>query len=128
MNASTATVPQARRAEISRLRAFVLAAVVLAMRAPDSLTLAQSWAEDFFASQNGHALPQLFSRFVGSLDTLRRLVAWFGPAYSAAYVPAIYTCATIHWDGISCEPVESAACCLISIRTLMPRLSMKAAA
>lgn len=80
------------------LLAFSVAAVVLALRAPDALTLPQFWAEDgakFFVQQYGHALPPLFQPVAGYLHATARLVAWFASLFPSVHAPLIYNLATI---------------------------------
>lgn len=80
------------------LLAFCLAAAVLALRAPDALTLPQFWAEDglvFFVSQYGQAWPALLEPCAGYLHLLTRLVAWFATLFSNVHAPLIYNLAAI---------------------------------
>ncbi|MFT3925443.1 MAG: hypothetical protein QM778_23090 [Myxococcales bacterium] len=72
---------------------FVVAALVIAFKAPDSLANPQFWFEDaviFFAQQQGHYGPQLFTSYASYLHTLPRLVAWVAHAFPYAYAPTVY--------------------------------------
>ncbi|MEP7042435.1 MAG: hypothetical protein ABI843_05200 [Dokdonella sp.] len=78
--------------------AFLLAGVVLVLKAPDALTHAQFWAEDgviFFLTQHGEAAPQLFVEYAHYLLVIQRLVAWIASAFSAVDAPLIYNAATL---------------------------------
>jgi hypothetical protein len=89
------------------LLAFSLAAVVLALRAPDALTLPQFWAEDgviFFAQQYDRALPPLFQPYAGYLLVVNRLVAWFATLFSNVHAPLIYDLAAV---GIGAASIAS---------------------
>jgi hypothetical protein len=113
MNATVAIAeaPAARETEVPWSVAFVLAALVLAWRAPDSLTRPQFWAEDgtiFFAQQHGRLLPQLFSAYAGYLLWIPRLVAWVAAAFSAVHGPTLYNFAAL----------ATAAAGIASLRTL----------
>jgi hypothetical protein len=73
--------------------AFVLAALVLAFKAPDSLTNPQFWAEDgpvFFAQQRGRFAPLLFDTYASYLHLTPRFVAWIGSFVSVAQAPLVY--------------------------------------
>jgi|GEM_PF-888662 len=72
---------------------FVSAALVIAFKAPDALGNPQFWFEDgviFFAQQQGHAAPRLFTSYASYLHTVPRLVAWVAHAFPYAYVPTVY--------------------------------------
>jgi hypothetical protein len=74
-------------------QAFVLAALGLVIKAPDSLTLPQFWAEDgqiFFAEQHGQLLPPLFTTYASYLHFVPRLVAWLASAFAPLWAPTIY--------------------------------------
>jgi hypothetical protein len=73
--------------------AFGLSLLVLAYKAPDSLSSPQFWAEDgaiFFSQQYGRALPALFVSYASYLHAVPRLVAWLATAFSAVHAPALY--------------------------------------
>lgn len=73
--------------------AFLLSALGLAFKAPDSLHLPQFWAEDavvFFGEQRDHAWPLLFEPYGTYLHALPRLVAWAATRSSAVSAPTVY--------------------------------------
>lgn len=84
----------ARRNWAAWFLVFTASALVLALRAPDSLVHPQFWAEDgsvFFADQLHHGAPRLFLPYAGYLLLIPRAVAWIASAFSAFYAPAIYS-------------------------------------
>lgn len=74
--------------------AFAASGLVLALKAPDSVTRPQFWAEDgtiFFAQAHDHSLPRLFSPYAGYFLFLPRLVAFVAAPFSASQAPLIYS-------------------------------------
>jgi hypothetical protein len=93
---SRATVASA--AQMPFLLAFLLAALVLALKAPDALTNAQFWAQDgseFFLAQHGHRLPRFFLPAEGQFQLLPRLIAGVAIPFASAYAPLIYNLAAL---------------------------------
>lgn len=74
-------------------QAFMLAALGLAFKAPDSLWLPQFWAEDatiFFAQQHWDWWPLLFEPYASYLHTVPRVVAWLFRGLAPASAPTAY--------------------------------------
>lgn len=74
--------------------AFLMAAVSLAFKAPDSLTLPQFWAEDaqtFFAEQRVQAWPPLFRAYANYLLFVPRVGAWLASLLPTLYAPRVYS-------------------------------------
>lgn len=96
MNASAVETVRKRERmprNLAVITMFLVSAGVLALKAPDALTMPQFWAEDgviFFLAQHGVALPKLFEPYAGYLHFLPRLVAWVASGFSAAHAPLIY--------------------------------------
>jgi hypothetical protein len=91
--ATVAPVPQ-----MPFLLAFLLAALVLALKAPDALTNAQFWAQDgseFFLAQHGHLLPRIFLPAEGQFHLLPRLIAGMAVPFASAHAPLIYNLAAL---------------------------------
>jgi hypothetical protein len=85
-------------AEIPTTLAYALAALVLALKAPDALSRPQFWAEDatvFFAQQHGRLWPLLFESYAGYLLVIPRLVAWLASPFSAVLAPLLYNFAAL---------------------------------
>jgi hypothetical protein len=86
------------------LLAFVLVAAVLALKAPDAITLPQFWAEDgntLFIQQYDTAAPRLFTSVAGYLVTLQRLVAWMATPLSNVHAPLVYCSAALLFGALS---------------------------
>lgn len=80
------------------LLAFTVAAIILALRAPDALTTPQFWAEDgqiLFTQQHTELLPQLLRPYAGYLLVILRGVAWFACWFPSVHAPLIYNMATV---------------------------------
>lgn len=78
--------------------AFAASVVVLAIKAPDSLSHPQFWAEDgsnFFSDQYGRALPPIFTPYAGYLHVIPRLVAWMSAPFGPELAPRLYACAAL---------------------------------
>ncbi|HEY0233253.1 MAG TPA: hypothetical protein VGC55_18540 [Dokdonella sp.] len=83
---------------ISFLLAFLLAGLMLALKAPDALTNAQFWAQDgaeFFLAQHGHLLPRAFAPLAGQFQLLPRLIAWIALPFASVHAPLIYNLAAL---------------------------------
>lgn len=84
--------------------ALVLVVAVLALKAPDALTLPQFWAEDgtlLFPEQYGHAMPRLLTSAAGYLVVLQRLVAWIATGLSNVHAPLVYCSAALLTGALS---------------------------
>jgi hypothetical protein len=74
--------------------AFATSALVLALKAPDSITRPQFWAEDgtlFFAQAHDELVPRLCAPYRGYFLLLPRLVASVAAPFSASHAPLIYS-------------------------------------
>lgn len=101
---------RSRPADFPFLLAFALGALVMALKAPDSLLLAQFWAEDgviFYAGQQGTAIPQFFSPYSGYLHFIPRLVAWLATALPAVYAPLVYGIAAVLVGAVALASLRS---------------------
>lgn len=80
---------------------FLVVALLLLLKTPDSLTNPQFWAEDgavFFQQQFGHGLPQLFNVYNGYLHIIPRAVAWIATFFSYQDSPLVYNLAALCID------------------------------
>jgi hypothetical protein len=103
--------PLAEAPRISFLLAFVLAALVLALKAPDALTHAQFWAQDgaeFFLAQHGRLWPRIVDPLAAQFHLLPRLIAWVAIPFATVHAPLIYNLAAL----------ACAAAALASLRNL----------
>lgn len=78
--------------------AFVVACVMLVLKAPDAFVNPQFWAEDgtiFFFQQHVNSQPLWFKPYAGYLLFIPRFVAWLAADLPAWTIPAFYNMATL---------------------------------